>query len=354
MEEQNTTYTDKIGLPPGSLVYIGKQRTQKVTVSEINYSTGHYEESELSKISDCNTWNNSENVTIVSVVGIHDTSIIEAAGEYFSLDPLILEDIVNTQNRSRLEEFDDYLFLPMKILGVDLNSNEITTEHESLLLGKNGIISFQESELKILDPLKDRIRKGKGIARQRNSDYIYYRMVDTIVDNYFVVTEYLADRLDVLEENILQNPNENVNAEIYELKKKIGFVKRTISPLRESISNIIKTDSDLVSESTQNYFRDVYDHLIHLIETVDSQRETINDFLNLYMSSMSNKMNEVMKVLTIFASIFIPLTFIAGIYGMNFAIMPELQWKYGYFVVWGIMFLVAILLLFYFRRKRWL
>jgi len=354
MEAQNTTYSDKAGLPPGSLVYIGKQRTQKVTVSEINYSTGHYEESELSKISDCNTWNNSENVTIVSVVGIHDTSIIEAAGEHFSLDPLILEDIVNTQNRSRLEEFDDYLFLPMKILGVDLNSNEITTEHESLLLGKNGIISFQESELKILDPLKDRIRKGKGIARQRNSDYIYYRMVDTIVDNYFVVTEYLADRLDVLEENILQNPNENVNEEIYELKKKIGFVKRTISPLRESISNIIKIDSDLVSESTQNYFRDVYDHLIHLIETVDSQRETINDFLNLYMSSMSNKMNEVMKVLTIFASIFIPLTFIAGIYGMNFAIMPELQWKYGYFVVWGIMFLVAILLLFYFRRKRWL
>ena len=354
MEAQNTTYSDKAGLPPGSLVYIGKQRTQKVTVSEINYSTGHYEESELSKISDCNTWNNSENVTIVSVVGIHDTSIIEAAGEHFSLDPLILEDIVNTQNRSRLEEFDDYLFLPMKILGVDLNSNEITTEHESLLLGKNGIISFQESELKILDPLKDRIRKGKGIARQRNSDYIYYRMVDTIVDNYFVVTEYLADRLDVLEENILQNPNENVNEEIYELKKKIGFVKRTISPLRESISNIIKIDSDLVSESTQNYFRDVYDHLIHLIETVDSQRETINDFLNLYMSSMSNKMNEVMKVLTIFASIFIPLTFIAGIYGMNFAIMPELQWKYGYFVVLGIMFLVAILLLFYFRRKRWL
>ena len=354
MEAQNTTYSDKAGLPPGSLVYIGKQRTQKVTVSEINYSTGHYEESELSKISDCNTWNNSENVTIVSVVGIHDTSIIEAAGEHFSLDPLILEDIVNTQNRSRLEEFDDYLFLPMKILGVDLNSNEITTEHESLLLGKNGIISFQESELKILDPLKDRIRKGKGIARQRNSDYIYYRMVDTIVDNYFVVTEYLADRLDVLEENILQNPNENVNEEIYELKKKIGFVKRTISPLRESISNVIKIDSDLVSESTQNYFRDVYDHLIHLIETVDSQRETINDFLNLYMSSMSNKMNEVMKVLTIFASIFIPLTFIAGIYGMNFAFMPELQWKYGYLVVWVIMIAVAGLLLFYFRRKKWL
>jgi len=192
------------------------------------------------------------------------------------------------------------------------------------------------------------------MIRQRKTDYMFYRLVDTFVDNYFIVTEHLADRLELLEEKILQDPNENINEEIYELKKKIGYVKRTISPLRESISDIIKSDSDLISESTQNYFRDVYDRLVHLIETVDSQRETINDFLNLYMSVMSNKMNEVMKVLTIFASIFIPLTFIAGIYGMNFAIMPELQWKYGYLSAWGIMLAVAVLLLLYFRRKRWL
>jgi magnesium transporter len=277
MEEQNTTYADKIGLPPGSLVYIGKKRTQKVTLSEINYSVDHYEEKELNKFSDCISWDMSDSVTVVSVIGIHDTSIIEAAGEHFSLDSMMLEDIVNTQSRSKLEEFDNSLFLRMKILGVDLKSNEIITEHVSLLLGKNGVISFQESEIKILDPLKDRIRKGKGLARQRKSDYFFYRLVDTIVDNYFIVTEHLADRLDKLEEKILEHPSENVNEEIYELKKKIGSIKRTISPLRESISNIIKSDSDLVTESTQNYFRDVYDHLIHLVETVDSQRETIND-----------------------------------------------------------------------------
>jgi magnesium transporter len=353
MEGQRTTYTDKVGLPPGSLVYIGEKKTDQVSLTEMVFSPDHYEENQLSKISDCNSWDKSENVTIVSVIGIHDTSIIEAAGEHFSLDPMILEDVLNTQSRSKLEEFDDYLFLSMKILGVDLNSNEITTEHISLLLAKNGVISFQESEIKISDPLKGRIRQGKGLARKRKSDYIYYRLVDTFVDNYFNVTEYLADRIDVLEEKILQNPNENVHEEIYELKKKIGFIKRAISPLRESISNIIKSDSDLVSESTQNYFRDVYDHLIHLIETVDSQRETINDFLNLYMSTMSNKMNEVMKVLTIFASIFIPLTFIAGVYGMNFEIMPELQWKYGYSIAWGLMGIVALLLLIYFKRKKW-
>ncbi len=354
MEEQNTTYSDKAGLPPGSLVYIGKQRTQEVIVSEINYSAEHYAESELSKFSDCISWDKSDSVTVVSVIGVHDTSVIESAGEHFSLDPLILEDVLNTQSRSKLDEFEDYLFLPMKILDVDLSSNEIITDHISLVLGKNGLISFQESDVKILGPLKDRLKKGTGLIRQRKTDYMFYRLVDTFVDNYFIVIEHLSDHLELLEEKILQNPNENVNEEIYELKKKIGFVKRTISPLRESISNIIKSDSDLVSESTQNYFRDVYDHLIHLIETVDSQRETINDFLNLYMSSMSNKMNEVMKVLTIFASIFIPLTFIAGIYGMNFALMPELQWEYGYFMAWGVMLFVAFLLLIYFKRKRWL
>jgi len=353
MEKQSTTYSDKIGLPPGSLVYIGKPRNQKVTVSEINYSVDHYEENELNKFSDCISWDKSDSVTMVSVIGVHDTSYIEAAGNYFSLDPMILEDIVNTQSRSKLEEFDEYLFMPMKILDVDLTSNEIIIEHISLLLGKNGVISFQESETKMFDSLKNRIRQGKGMVRQRKPDYIFYRLVDTLVDNYFIVTEYLADRLEELEEKVLNEPDEKVHEEIYELKKKISFIKRTISPLRESISNIIKSDSDLIFDSTQNYFRDVYDHLVHLMETIDSQRETINDFLNLYMSAMSNKMNEVMKVLTIFASIFIPLTFIAGIYGMNFEMMPELKWEYGYFSAWVVMLMVAILLLIYFKRKKW-
>lgn len=353
MEEQRTTYTDKIGLPPGSLVYIGKHRTDKVTISETDYSTDHYHENNLNQISDCTSWDKSDSVTVVSVIGVHDTSIIEAAGEQFGLDPMILEDIVNTHSRSKLEEFDDYLFLPMKILEVELNTNEINTEHVSLILGKNGVILFQESEFKILDPFKERVRKGKGIVRQRKADYIFYRLIDTFVDNYFIVTEHLFDRLEKLEEKILQNPSENVNEEIYELKKKIAFVKRTISPLRESISNIIKTDSDLISASTQNYFRDVYDHVIHLTETIDSQRETINDFLNLYMSSISNKMNEVMKVLTIFAAIFIPLTFIAGIYGTNFDYVPELHFKNGYFVMWGVMIVVAGVMLYYFKKNKW-
>ena len=353
MEEENT-YTDKIGLPPGSIVYIGKKRTDKVTISEINYSKDNFEEKELKTFSDCISWEKPDSVTMVSVIGIHNTSVIEAAGIRFSLDSLILEDIVNTNSRSKVEEFDDYLFLQMKILGVDIDSDNILVENISIMLGKNGLITFQEDEIKILGPLKDRLRKGKGIIRQRDPDYMFYRLVDTFVDNYFIVTEYLFDRLDKLEEKILQSPNEDVNEEIYEVKKKIAFVKRTIGPLRESISNIIKSDSGIVSQETQNYFRDVNDHLIHITESVESQRETINDFLNLYMSSMSNKMNEVMKVLTIFASIFIPLTFIAGIYGMNFAFMPELQWKYGYLVVWGIMIAVASLLLVYFRRKKWL
>lgn len=354
MQEENNTYANKIGLPPGSLVYIGKERTAQVTISEINYSTNNFEQIALRKISDCITWGNPENITLVNIVGVHDVAIIEAARDYFSLDPMAMEDVLNTNSRSKLVEYDDYLFLCMKLLEVDLNTNEIGVEQISIFLGKNGLISFQEGALNILEPLKERLSKGKGLIRQKKVDYLFYRLVDTFVDNYFTVTEYLADRLELLEEKVLENPNEDVNKEIYKLKKKITFVKRTISPLRESLSNIIKSDSDLVSDSAQNYFRDVYSHLIYLSETIDSQRDTINDFLNLYMSAMSNKMNEVMKVLTIFASIFIPLTFIAGVYGMNFEKMPELQWKYGYFMILGIMLLVATLLLYYFRRKKWL
>jgi magnesium transporter len=354
MKKKRSTYTNKIGLPPGSLVYIGRERKQKVTISEINFSPNQYEEVVLQNISDCYSWDHPDTVTLINVIGIHDTAVIEAVGKHFSLDQMILEDIVNSQSRSKLEEFDDFDLLRMNILGVDINSNEITAERISLLLAKNGVISFQENEIDFLTPLKERIRKNKGTVRQRKSDFIFYRLIDTIVDNYFLVIEHLTDRIDELEEKILHDPDVGVHEEIYDLKRKIGFVKRTISPIRESISNIIKSDGDLVSESTQNYFRDVYDHLLNLIETVDSQKETINDFLNLYMSAMSNKMNEVMKVLTIFASIFIPLTFIAGIYGMNFEIMPELQWRYGYFIAWGVMLLVTILLLIYFKRKKWL
>ena len=354
MVKQNSTYNNKIGLPPGSLIYVGKENKQKVTVSELTYSADHCEENILEKPSNCVSWNTPDAVSLVSVFGVHDIAIVEDAGAFFSLDSMILEDVVNTQSRSKMEEFDDFMFLRMKTLSVDINSNEISSEHISLLLGKNGLISFQETDINILENLKDRIRKGRGLIRKRNSDYLFYRIVDTLVDNYFIVEEHLADLLEKLEENILENPHENINEEIYELKKKIVFAKRTISPLRECISNILKSDSGLVSESTQKYFHDVYDHLIHLIDAVDSQRETINDLLNLHMSIINNKMNEVMKVLTIFASIFIPLTFIAGIYGMNFEIMPELHWKYGYFIVWGIMLTVTIILLFYFRRKKWL
>jgi len=353
MKNQSATYSDKVGLPPGSLVYIGEKRSRKVTISEISYSAGHFEEKALTRISDCSSWDSSENVTVVSVIGIHDTKIIEAAGNHFGLDPMVLENIADTQSRPRLEEFDSYLFLPMNVLGVQEKTNDIIAEHISLILGENGVIIFKENDFKIFDPLKERLRQGKGTLRQRKPDYIFYRLVDTLIDNYFLITEYLADRLEELEGKILQDPNEHVHEEIYNLKRKIATVKRTIGPLRECISNVIKSESDLISESTQTYFRDVYNHLINLIETVDSQRETINDFLNLYMSAMSNKMNEVMKVLTIFASIFIPLTFLAGIYGMNFEIMPELGWEYGYLAVWGVMLMVGVLLLIYFKRKKW-
>lgn len=354
MDKHGTTYSDKVGLPPGTLIYIGKERSKEVKMLEIVFSADQYQERSLPGISDCSSWENSDNVTIVSVIGIHDTSILEEAGKHFGLDPMSLENIADTQSRPRFEEFKNYLFLPLNVLGFQSDTHEIIAEHISLVLAKNGVIIFKENDTKVFYPLKDRIRHEKGLIRARKSDYIFYRLIDTLIDNYFIITEYLSECLDDLEERILRDPNEEVHEEIYNLKRKIAFVKRTINPLRECILNIRKSDSHLISEPVQDYFKDVYDHLLNLLETVDSQREIINDVLNLHMSAVNNKLNEVMRVLTVFASIFIPLTFLAGIYGMNFDFMPELHWEYGYVFAWGIMLAVVGGLLIYFRRKNWL
>jgi magnesium transporter len=252
-----------------------------------------------------------------------------------------------------MEEFDNCLFVIIKTLNIDDN-NSVVVEQISAFLAKEGVCSFQESGSENFGILKDRIINNKGTIRQRKPDYFFYRLIDTVVDHYFIVLEYFEDQLELLEKKIVDNPGKDVQQEIYDLKSKMSTARKVMIPLRETISAVMKSDSELIDEINHKYFRDVYDHVIQIIDTLDSQRETVTDFLNLYMSGLSNKMNEVMKVLTIFAAIFIPLTFIAGIYGMNFEFMPELSWEYGYYITWGVMISVAITLLVYFRRKKWL
>ena len=350
MSKHKKRFASKIGLPPGSLVFVGDIKREKVTVSEMTFSPESIQEKTIDNIERIKVPDNEEKTNWFEVQGLHDPEIIELIGNKFSLDKLVLEDILNTTTRPVCENFDSNLFLSFKVLKVDEEKDIVHAEQFSLVLGQSWLLTFHETEPDIFEGFKDRIRQSKGIIRQRNEDYIFYRLIDIAIDNYFKVTELIDDKIDDLETNILQNTDKVSNEEIYRLKKLIGQQKKSIVPVREILSSLIRIDSGLISEDTQKYLRDVYEHLVQIIDTIERQRETVNDLLNLFMSGLSNKMNEVMKVLTIFASIFIPLTFIAGIYGMNFEIMPELSWQYGYFLVWGIMLVVAGALLFYFRK----
>lgn len=344
----------KTGLPPGTIMYVGSKKEEKVSLSEIDFSPDSFNETELTNINQSKNWDNPEFSTWISVGGIHDISIIEAVGRHFKLNNLILEDIVNSQHMPKFEDHEDgYIFVVLKALSVNEEKKTVVPHQVSLILNKNWILSFDEGDFQQFDSFKDRIRQAKGIIRERKPPYLFYRLIDIIVDNYFLATDFIADQLDDIEESILSDPDIEINNDLYKIKKEITAAKKAIAPLREIISGLLKDDSGILNDDTKNYLRDVYEHVIHAMETLDNQRESVSDFLNLYMSALSIKMNEVMKVLTIFAAIFIPLTFIAGIYGMNFEYMPELSWKYGYFAIWGLMIGVTALLLYYFKRKKW-
>jgi len=270
------------------------------------------------------------------------------------LHPLILEDIVNTEQRPKMEDFEQYIFVVLKMLQYNEKEDEIIAEQVSLILGSNFVISFQETEGDIFDPIRDRIRNSKGRIRKMGADYLAYALLDAVVDNYFTILEKIGEKIETVEEELVANPIPETLQIIHTMKREMIFLRKSVWPLREVVGGLQRAESALIQESTGIYLRDVYDHTIQVIDTIETFRDMISGMLDIYMSSVSNKMNEVMKVLTIFAAIFIPLTFIAGIYGMNFQYMPELEWQLGYFAVLLIMLLVAVSLLVYFRKKKWL
>ncbi len=354
MKEQKTEYAKKIGMPPGSLVYIGKQRTKKVSISKIDILNNLYEEIKLADISKYVKERKENSVSWINVNGIHDAAVIKSIGEQFNIDSLVLEDIMNANHRPKAEAFDNYFFITLKMLKLKKVEDELEVGQISIILGDDYLISFEESDEGMLDIIKEKVQFAKDKVGPKSEDYISFRIIDTIVDNYFLIIESIGEVIEKKEEELIKNPNNKLFEEIYNFKKKIAIIKKSVVPLRDAISTIINSDVNYISKPTQKYFKDVYEHIIHIVEESDSQNERLNDFLNMYMSGLSNKMNEIMQVLTIFASIFIPLTFIAGVYGMNFKYMPELETEYGYFITWGVMIGVVVSLLIYFRKKKWL
>ena len=346
--------SDKAGLPPGSLVHVGEKKIEDTKISVIDYNETQHDELVVKTVEECFPFKDSPTVTWINIDGLHDTDVIKNIGNHFGLHSLVQEDILHTGQRPKLENLDDYLFVTLKMLDYDTESEEVNAEQVSLILGRNFVISFQERAGDIFYFVRNRIRNGRGRIRRRGADYLLYALIDSIVDNYFSILERYGERLEILEEELTENPTRETLHVIHALKKEMILLRRSVWPLRELISGMEREESTLISEPIHVFIRDLYDHTIQVIDSVDTMKEILSGLQDLYLSSVSNKMNEVMKVLTIFASIFIPLTFFAGIYGMNFEHMPELKLRWAYPALWIFLISVALGLLSYFRRKKWL
>ncbi len=341
------------GLSSGTLVHVGERKVEKVRLTVIDYDAESVFEKEVASVEECYRFRDTSTVTWINIDGLHDTDVIGKLGGHFGLHPLVLEDILNTTQRPKMEDLGEAIYVVLKMIETGPEC-EIVTEQLSLIFGKNYVLSFQERPGDIFDPIRERIRKGLGRLRKMGPDYLAYALLDAVVDDYFVVLEALGERIETLEDDLIANPNRKTLRDIHDLKSRMLFLRKSIWPLRDAVGRLERAETPLIRESTVIYIRDVYDHMIQVIDNIETFREMLSGILDIYLSSISNRMNEVMKVLTIIGTIFIPLTFIAGVYGMNFKFMPELEWRGGYFVVWGVMLAVGISLVFYFKRKKWL
>lgn len=354
IKKVNKKRSVKSGLPPGSLVHIGDTPGELVEVKIISYNQTDIKEFSVQKLEGCLLPPAGDTVTWVNVEGVHDVEVIRRLGDCHAFHPLVLEDIVNTVQRPKIEDYGDYLFIVMRMLRPGKEQN-LSSEQISLILGPDYIFTFQEGiKGDTFDPVRERIRASKGKIRSMGSDYLAYTLIDAIVDGYFSVLEELGERVVDLEEQLALTPEQSTLHLINELKKEIIFLRRAVWPLREAISFLERGDSQLLSSSTRIYFRDVYDHTVQVIDTIETYRDLLSGMLDLYLSSISNRTNEVMKFLTVIGTIFMPLTFLVGVYGMNFKHMPELEWHNGYFVLWGVMIIMTLLMVAYFRKRNWL
>jgi magnesium transporter len=345
----------KVGLPAGSLVYTGEQAAGKVEVTLIDYDEQTFEERTLQSMDECAVYKAKPTATWINVEGVNNPVLIEKIGECFGLHRLVTEDLMNVVQRPKVEDYGEYLFVVLKMLTYDEKDGRIVPEQVSLIVGENFLLSFQEGVKGDVFPLiRDRLRAGKGKIRKMGVDYLAYSLLDALVDGYFVILERLGERIDLLEEELITRPARSIMEQLYQLKRELLFMHKAVWPLREVVSALVRRESPLIREATTPYLRDVYDHVVQAIDSVEIYRDMLSTMLDLYLSSVSNRMNEIMKVLTIIATIFMPLTFLAGVYGMNFKHMPELEWKYGYFGLWGIMIGIGVGMYFYFRRKKWM
>jgi len=345
----------KTGLPPGSLVHIGEKKTAAPRISVLDYDDQTVTEREVALADECIMFRDRPTVTWINVEGLHEINVLQRLGDCYGFHPLVLEDIANTDQRAKIEDYGDYLYVVLRMLSYRRKEQDVMSEQISLIVGKNYVISFQEgAEGDVFGPVRDRIRHNRGRIRREGADHLAYSLVDAVVDNYFSILEGLGEEIEEVEDRLLHSPAAETLRHIHRIKRELIFLRKAVWPLREVISGLQRTESPIVRPSTKIYLRDVYDHTIQVMDTIETFRDMAAGMIDIYLSSASNRMNEIMKVLTIIATIFMPLTFLAGIYGMNFRHMPELDWPFGYPLVWAASLLIGVSMLYYFRKKKWL
>lgn len=348
------TVSKKVGQPPGSVIYVGKERTDAATLELISYNETDLSRKRFSNCKELKKNIKTNSINWINVDGVHNLDLLKEFGSVFGLHHLLLEDVANTNQRPKVEEYDAYLFLSIKMLQYNEITQNIENEQVSLVVSKDFVITFQEKTGDVFENIRDRIENAKGQIRRKGNDYLFYSFIDSIIDNYFIVIENVGNNLEILEEEVFDHPSQELLEKIQDKKNLLLTLRRSIYPTRESINKILRDNYEIIQPGTIKYFNDVYDHTIQIIDIVESYRDIISGLKDSYLSSISLKMNQVMQVLTIMATIFIPLTFIAGIYGMNFDNIPELHWHNGYYYFWGLAIFIGISLVIYFKRKKWL
>jgi magnesium transporter len=344
----------KAGLEPGTLVHIGEKKVENVKIKIVIYNSEKFVEKELSSIDELGPFVDQPGTNLwINVDGLDDVGIIEKIGSCFNIHPLTLEDILNTGQRPKMEDYESYIYAVLKIILLDKEKDEIVIDQISIIFGYNFILSFQEREVDIFDPLRERLKNPSSRLRKYGVDHLAYSIIDTVVDNYFLILEHFGDEIEEFEDQLLIQPSPETIKTIQRYRREMIILRKSVWPLRELINGMQRIESEIIRDTTRIYLRDIYDHTIQVIDSIEDYRDILSSMVDIYLSSLSNKMNDIMKVLTVIATIFIPLTFIAGVYGMNFDFMPELHWTWGYPAVMLFMFILGSSMFFYFKKKKW-
>ena len=344
----------EIGLSPDELIFRGQKKINQVLLRIIDFDSTNLKEDEVKTVREVSKFQHKNTVTWINVDGLHNTSIMQEISTAFNLDTLVMAEVLNTEARPRVIEYDNCTLITIKMLRQDEDANATIVENLSLILTKTVLISFQERKGDVFEPVRERIRKQKKRIRNGGTDYLTFALLDIVVDNYLYILSLLGEKIETLEENLLLNPNQNIINEINNYKRELNFIRKNVKPAKEMIFSLAKADSDYINESVIVHFKELEDNISQANDASDDYREILSDQLNIYHTTISSKLNDIMKFLTVFSVIFIPLTFIAGIYGTNFEYVPELGYRYSYFIMWTLMIVIVIIMLVYFKRKKWL